>query len=144
MTVDGEVVGSIGKGLMCLVGVQRDDNAEDARWITSKILKTRLFEVDSKSWAGSVETLGLEVLLVSQFTLYGVCSKGTKPDFHRQVCTQAVCSTSCVCVCVSVRMCVCASVRMCVCCFLFFLLPSSKCPAHLLLNAVLTGQSHGT
>ena len=72
-----------GKGLLCLVGVQRDDNVEDAKWITNKILKTRVWEVDSKSWAGSVETLGLEVLLVSQFTLYGTCSKGTKPDFHR-------------------------------------------------------------
>lgn len=83
VTVDGAVVGSIGQGLLCLVGISADDTVGAAAidWAKRKILGIRLWEDDGKAWAKSVTALGLEVLLVSQFTLYCVL-KGHKPDFH--------------------------------------------------------------
>ena len=83
VTVDGTVVGSIGQGLLCLVGISAEDTDATAAidWAKRKILGIRLWEDDGKAWAKSVTALGLEVLLVSQFTLYCV-PKGHKPDFH--------------------------------------------------------------
>ncbi|KAJ0410357.1 hypothetical protein P43SY_002689 [Pythium insidiosum] len=80
--VDGEVVGQIGKGLVCLVGITRDDTEEDAEFCCRRLLNARLWE-DEKgtSWKSSVISNGYEVLLVSQFTLYGFF-QGNKPDFH--------------------------------------------------------------
>jgi len=84
VVVDGEVISEIGKGLCVLVGIKEDDTKDDAEMIRRRILTTRFFpDPDSgKMWAKSVKDLGLEVLLVSQFTLYGK-NKGTKIDFHR-------------------------------------------------------------
>ncbi len=87
VTVDGEVVSSIGRGLCVLVGIHRDDTAEQARAVARKVLAIRAFEEDvgggkpPRRWAKGVADLGLEVLCVSQFTLYHVM-KGNKPDFH--------------------------------------------------------------
>lgn len=82
VTVGGEVVGSIGRGLLCLVGISAEDRAEESiEWATRRILGIRLWEDGDKAWAKSVTALGLEVLLVSQFTLYSIL-KGHKPDFH--------------------------------------------------------------
>ena len=83
VSVDGAVVGSIGQGLLCLVGISVGDTdpAVAIDWAKRKILGIRLWEDSGKAWAKSVTALGLEVLLVSQFTLY--CQlKGHKPDFH--------------------------------------------------------------
>ena len=72
VTVDEEVVGEIGKGMLVLVGIHRDDIAEDAAWCRERILKTNFWaDENGRPWKHSVASLGLDVLCVSQFTLYG-------------------------------------------------------------------------
>ena len=82
VTVGGKVVGSINAGVLALVGLTSGDGAAERDWATRKILNTRLWEdAGGKAWARGVKQCGLEVLLVSQFTLYAFL-KGNKPDFH--------------------------------------------------------------
>jgi len=82
VTVDGEVISSIGKGLCVLIGISRNDGPKDAEYIVRKILNLRLFDSeDGKRWNKSVKDQQLEVLCVSQFTLQCIL-KGNKPDFH--------------------------------------------------------------
>ncbi|WKY09744.1 hypothetical protein Q1695_002248 [Nippostrongylus brasiliensis] len=71
VTVGEEIVGSIGRGVCVFVGISKDDNDDDIEYIVRKILNVRLFESDNKRWDKSVKDEGLEVLCVSQFTLYG-------------------------------------------------------------------------
>ncbi|KAJ3167463.1 D-tyrosyl-tRNA(Tyr) deacylase [Geranomyces variabilis] len=84
VTVDGEVVGQIGRGLCLLVGIAVDDTPKDVDWLAKKVTTLRLFEdaETGKAWDKSVKDLDLGILSVSQFTLYAVTSKGAKPDFH--------------------------------------------------------------
>ena len=80
--VEGKIVGQIGKGLMILVGLNHHDSEEHIDHIVDKFLNIRLFDDEKGSrWKESVKSLGLEILLVSQFTLYHIL-KGNKPDFH--------------------------------------------------------------
>ncbi|KAK8451760.1 hypothetical protein SEVIR_5G002100v4 [Setaria viridis] len=81
--VEGRVVSAIGPGLLVLVGVHEADTDSDADYICRKVLNMRLFpnENTGKAWDQSVMQRNFEVLLVSQFTLYGIL-KGNKPDFH--------------------------------------------------------------
>ncbi|CAM8898904.1 unnamed protein product [Rhodiola kirilowii] len=81
--VDGRVVSQIGPGLLVLVGIHESDTESDADYMCRKVLNMRLFtnEANSKPWDQNVMQKNYEVLLVSQFTLYGVL-KGNKPDFH--------------------------------------------------------------
>ena len=82
VSVDGQVISSIGKGLCVLVGIHRDDTPAQRETLVRKVLNLRVFEDDSgKRWSKSVKDLGLEVLCVSQFTLYGTM-KGNKPDYR--------------------------------------------------------------
>jgi D-tyrosyl-tRNA(Tyr) deacylase len=81
VTVDEEVVGKIGYGLVILVGVARADTVDDAQWLADKIVSLRIF-----ADAGGKMNLGLdeiegEALVISQFTLYGDCRKGRRPSF---------------------------------------------------------------
>ena len=72
VTVDEEVVGEIGKGMLVLVGIHRDDIAEDAAWCRERILKTNFWaDENGRPWKHSVASLKLDVLCVSQFTFYG-------------------------------------------------------------------------
>ncbi|KAF8058089.1 dtd [Scenedesmus sp. PABB004] len=82
--VDGAVVSSIGRGWLCLVGVTADDVDADAEYICKKILRTRGWadEDSGTPWAKDVAGIGGEVLLVSQFTLYGRLKK-PRPDFSK-------------------------------------------------------------
>ncbi|KAK6018543.1 D-tyrosyl-tRNA(Tyr) deacylase [Ostertagia ostertagi] len=64
-------VSSIGRGVCVFVGISREDNDEDIEYIVRKILNVRLFASENKRWDKSVKDEGLEVLCVSQFTLYG-------------------------------------------------------------------------
>ena len=82
VVVDGNIVGQIGNGLLCLVGVERNDTLDDTKWCTNKICNIRLWndEAKGKPWQNSVKSSGYELLLVSQFTLHAVL-KGNKPDF---------------------------------------------------------------
>ncbi|RDY01692.1 D-aminoacyl-tRNA deacylase [Mucuna pruriens] len=81
--VEGRIVSEIGPGLLVLVGVHDSDSDADADYICRKVLNMRLFpnENTGKAWDHSVVQKNYQVLLVSQFTLYGFL-KGNKPDFH--------------------------------------------------------------
>ncbi|KAL1499380.1 hypothetical protein AB1Y20_011586 [Prymnesium parvum] len=82
VSVDGETVGAIGRGLLVLVGIAESDDDAAAEWCCRRLLGTRLWEdADGKAWAASAQSAGHELLLVSQFTLYGSL-KWNKPDFH--------------------------------------------------------------
>ncbi len=79
--VDDDVVGSIGPGLVVLLGVARDDSREDARYLANKVVNLRIFaDQDSKFSLSALETAG-EILIVSQFTLLGDSRKGRRPSF---------------------------------------------------------------
>jgi len=80
VTVDGEVVGSIGTGLLSLVGVGREDDDVAARALARKIHELRIFASDDG--AVSASDLGLPVLVVSQFTLYADTRKGRRPSWQ--------------------------------------------------------------
>ncbi|XP_053667500.1 D-aminoacyl-tRNA deacylase [Anopheles marshallii] len=82
--VGDEVVSSIGRGLCVLVGISSEDNANDVEWIARKLLNLRLFDepTSGKRWTESVVDQQLEILCVSQFTLYHRL-KGNRPDFSR-------------------------------------------------------------
>ena len=82
VTVDGQVVGSIGRGLLVLVGIHKDDVLAGAGpWLVNKILQARVFQDDAGKMNLSVTDVGGELLVVSQFTLYGDLRKGTRPSY---------------------------------------------------------------
>jgi len=79
--VDGKLISKISKGLLVLVGIKTDDTQKDSEYLIKKILNLRIFEDEKHSMNKSVLDLNLEILLVSQFTLYGDCKKGNRPSF---------------------------------------------------------------
>lgn len=79
--VDGEVVGQIGKGFMVLIGVADSDTRETADKMIKKMLGLRIFEDADGKTNLSLDTVGGELLLISQFTLYANCKKGNRPSF---------------------------------------------------------------
>ncbi|NEQ64090.1 MAG: D-tyrosyl-tRNA(Tyr) deacylase [Symploca sp. SIO2D2] len=84
VTVDGVVVGKIGRGLNLLVGIADTDTEAELDWMVRKCLDLRLFPDNnggSDRWEKSVKEIGGELLVVSQFTLYGDCRKGRRPSF---------------------------------------------------------------
>ncbi len=81
VTVDGQVSGRIGHGLVVLLGVARDDSADDANLLADKIVGLRIFEDDDGKMNRSVIEAGGALLVVSQFTLLGDCRKGRRPSF---------------------------------------------------------------
>jgi D-tyrosyl-tRNA(Tyr) deacylase len=81
VTVEGEVVGKIGRGLLVLLGVGTDDRDDDARQLADKIVEMRIFEDDAGKMNRSLLEIGGGVLVVSQFTLWGDCRKGRRPSF---------------------------------------------------------------
>src|SRR5215207_6253329 len=83
VTVAGAVVGSIEAGLLVLLGVEPADTAEDIEWLAQKLVKLRLFADPSGAWNFSVVEAQLDVLVVTQFTLFASTRKGTKPSWHR-------------------------------------------------------------
>ncbi|MCR2802667.1 D-aminoacyl-tRNA deacylase [Paenibacillus soyae] len=81
VTVNGEVTGAIESGLVLLVGITHEDTDADVKWMADKIAGLRIFEDESGKMNHSVTDVGGAILSVSQFTLYGDCRKGKRPNF---------------------------------------------------------------
>ena len=81
VTVDGEVVGSIGKGYLVLIGLGDGDDERIADKMLDKLIKLRIFEDDEGKTNLALSDVGGELLLISQFTLYANCKKGNRPSF---------------------------------------------------------------
>jgi D-tyrosyl-tRNA(Tyr) deacylase len=79
--VGGEVVGIIGRGLLILLGIHRSDTVADIPWMIDKIINLRIFERGDGKFDTSLLDINGGLLVVSQFTLYGDCSKGRRPSF---------------------------------------------------------------
>ncbi|XP_034952057.1 D-aminoacyl-tRNA deacylase 1 [Chelonus insularis] len=83
VSVNGEIISSIGNGLCVLIGIKTDDILADSEYIADKILNLKIFDNDTgKRWAASVMDKDYEILCISQFTLYHII-KGKKLDFHK-------------------------------------------------------------
>ena len=83
VTVGDRAVGSIGRGLLVLVGIARDDGRDAAAYLVNKIVGLRVFPDGDGRLHRSVREVDGGVLLVSQFTLYGDCRRGRRPSFDR-------------------------------------------------------------
>jgi len=79
--VAGETVGSIGVGLVILLGVTQADNREDADYLADKVIQLRIFPDEARRMNRTLPEAGGSLLVVSQFTLYGDCRKGRRPSF---------------------------------------------------------------
>ncbi len=83
VTIDREIVGQIGPGLVVLLGVSRDDGEEEARYIVDKTVNLRIFDDEQGRFDRSALDVAADLLLVSQFTLFGDTRKGRRPSFIR-------------------------------------------------------------
>lgn len=81
ISIDGEIVGKIGKGFLILLGVGPEDGEAQCRRLAEKALGLRVFSDEQGKMNLGLEQIGGEVLVVSQFTLYGNCRKGRRPSF---------------------------------------------------------------
>ena len=81
VTVDGELTGEIGRGILLLLGVSRDDSEKEALYLLEKTLNLRIFEDSEDKMNLSLLDIQGELLVVSQFTLYGDARKGRRPSF---------------------------------------------------------------
>ncbi|MBN1067264.1 D-tyrosyl-tRNA(Tyr) deacylase [Clostridium botulinum] len=79
--VDGNIVGSIGKGLNVLIGISKSDTLQDLKYIRDKVINLRIFEDEKEKMNLSLLDVKGELLVISQFTLYGDCRKGRRPNF---------------------------------------------------------------
>lgn len=81
VTVDNEIIGKIDNGFMILLGVTHEDTLKEVEWLSKKIKDLRIFEDQDGKMNLSLEDVKGEVLIISQFTLYGNCIKGRRPSF---------------------------------------------------------------
>ncbi|MGG5576859.1 D-aminoacyl-tRNA deacylase [Myroides sp. C15-4] len=83
VTVEGEITGSIGKGLLVLVGIEDIDTKQDIEWLSGKLVNLRIFEDEQGVMNKSVLDINGAVLVVSQFTLHASTKKGNRPSYIR-------------------------------------------------------------
>ncbi|MBK1809308.1 D-tyrosyl-tRNA(Tyr) deacylase [Clostridium sp. YIM B02505] len=81
VAVDNNVVGKIAVGFNVLLGISKEDNVDDLKYIKDKIINLRVFEDENGKMNKSLQDVKGELLLISQFTLYGDCRKGRRPNF---------------------------------------------------------------
>ena len=81
--IDGQTVGQIGKGFMCLVGITEGDTTADADLLAKKVAQMRVFEDEQGKMNLALKDVGGAILSISQFTLYADCRKGNRPSFIR-------------------------------------------------------------
>ena len=81
VTVDGKVIGRIGPGFLILLGITHEDTEAQAVKLADKLMGLRIFEDENEKMNRSLEDVGGQVLVISQFTLYGNCKKGRRPEF---------------------------------------------------------------
>lgn len=79
--VEGEVAGRIGEGILLFLGIRKDDAQDDIKYLVEKALGLRMFDDNAGKMNLSIAEVGGEILIVSQFTLYGDCRKGRRPSF---------------------------------------------------------------
>lgn len=79
--VDGQIVGQIGQGFMILLGITHDDTEAQAVKLADKLVGLRIFEDENGKMNRGLETVDGQILVISQFTLYGNCKKGRRPEF---------------------------------------------------------------
>ncbi|MEC7988199.1 MAG: D-aminoacyl-tRNA deacylase [Myxococcota bacterium] len=83
VSVAGTTIGEIDRGLVLLLGVAPTDTPRQARWLADKVANLRIFKDDQGKMNHSLLDTGAQILVISQFTLYGDCSKGRRPNFIR-------------------------------------------------------------
>lgn len=83
VTVEREQIGTIGQGILVLLGIEAADTREDIDWLVRKIVSLRIFEDDEGKMNASIEDVDGEILVVSQFTLHARVKKGTRPSFDK-------------------------------------------------------------
>jgi|SRR5699024_546068 len=83
VSVNNERVGSIDHGLLLLVGVHEEDTEEQMQWLANKILRLRIFDDEAGKMNLSVQDIDGDILVVSQFTLYGDYEKGNRPSYMK-------------------------------------------------------------
>lgn len=81
VSVDGKVIGAIGRGFNVLIGIAKDDTMDDLNYIKDKIVNLRVFQDENDKMNLSLLDVEGEILAISQFTLYGDCRKGRRPNF---------------------------------------------------------------
>ncbi|MBV8072219.1 MAG: D-tyrosyl-tRNA(Tyr) deacylase [Acidobacteriaceae bacterium] len=81
VTVDGNITGEIGRGLLVFLGVRRDDTSEHAQRLAGKVIRLRIFPDEAGKMNRNVLEAGGGMLIVSQFTLYGDTSRGNRPSY---------------------------------------------------------------
>ena len=79
--IDENIVGKINTGFVILLGIKNTDTSKDAIWLANKIISLRVFEDENGKMNKGIEEINGEILLISQFTLYGDCRKGKRPSF---------------------------------------------------------------
>ncbi len=81
VTIDNQVVGAIGQGIVVLLGIHAEDGPAEITWMADKVINLRIFEDDQGKMNRSLKDICGEMLIISQFTLYGDCRKGRRPGY---------------------------------------------------------------
>lgn len=79
--IQNQIYSEIGPGLLVLLGIHKEDNTSQIEWLINKLIHLRIFEDEMGKMNRSIKEIGGQILVVSQFTLYGNCQNGRRPDF---------------------------------------------------------------